>query len=1231
MPTLDHSLLKQVKEYKKAAAAAQSGWQAGSDAKPSEKKQKAPTKEKPTSADSAGAVEASAAAPVQLLTDSKPPQKEALSIALSIEYNGPCDALGRPVVMDGLARGAPKVGKKKGKSDEKAAKFAVKQAAQAAAAAEAAAKPKEAKKEKAPKEKKEVEVVPEVVYTPGEKKDMTAPMLTSYAPKHVEAAWDEWWAAQGYYRADENSTKERFVMMLPPPNVTGTLHIGHALTCSIQDTIARWRRMKGYNVLWLPGTDHAGIATQVVVEKKIKKERGQSRHDLGREDFIKEVWKWKEVSGGTINNQLRRLGASLDWSRNCFTMDENLSKAVKEAFLQMHEKKLIYRAQRLVNWDAQLKSAVSDLEVDYITFEGPEKISVPGYDRKVDFGMFWEWAYTVEGSGEEIVIATTRPETMFGDTAVAVHPEDPRYKAFHGKNLVHPVTGRKMPIVLDAELVDMEFGTGAVKVTPAHDPNDFVTGQKHNLEFINILNDDGTLNANCGDKYNGMHRFKARFEIIKELTDKGLFKGTKPNPGMRLGVSSRTKDVIEPVLKPQWWVDCKQMAADALACVEDGRLSILPAQHKRKWHDWLGNIRDWCISRQLWWGHRIPAFYTIFAGEERVVPKDEKFERWVVAKSEEAALAQAKAKFPGQELIVLQDEDVLDTWFSSGLFPFSTIGWPDHDHKDLKAFYPNTLLETGWDILFFWVARMVMMGMTLMGEVPFSQVFLHAMVRDAHGRKMSKSLGNVIDPLDVIQGISLEALQKSLDQGNLDPKEVAKAKEGQKRDFPEGIPECGTDALRFALAAYCSQGRDINLNVLRVEGYRHFCNKLWNATKFGMTNLAGYVPGVLPPRDQLASQDRWILSKLQKATAEANKGMLAYDFGSATTAIYSFFLYDLCDVYLELCKPVFGADPTQAKGAQAVLYHCIEEGLRLLHPFMPFVTEELWQRLARRAGDEASIMISKYPETQAALVDEEAESDIKAMLEVVGVVRSMRDSYGLKPSQRPVVFVRGRSAEVCAVMTRQKDNIATLAKTGELSVVAKDGEIEKGCGMRPVGDSAELHLVLKGMVDLDAEIAKLEKSIASKTAELAKLTATMSAASWEKVPVLCPRFALLPHHPRRAVSRRLPACAPRRPPLAVSVSPLRHWGLRLLSLARRASRAGVLTLGRAFAATSDRCRPTSRSRQQASTPLWRSRWPRSLPPSRPSRSSRLPVLEFSCKGFSASGHFCCILLFPHIW
>ncbi|EKX34791.1 hypothetical protein GUITHDRAFT_166133 [Guillardia theta CCMP2712] len=583
--------------------------------------------------------------------EEKMQQAEGEAACFFIDYKGPSDAMGRPVVMDGAERGAPK-GKKKTKGEEKAAKFAAKQAAKAAKEAEDSTKGEKApKKEAKKKEKAPEEVVEDDNTPPGEKKDMKRPMLNSYSPKHVEAAWNEWWDKAGFYRADENSSKERFVMMLPPPNVTGTLHIGHALTCSVQDTIARWRRMKGYNVLWLPGTDHAGIATQVVVEKKLKKEKGVSRHDLGREKFVEEVWKWKDQYGATICSQLRRLGASLDWSREAFTMDDKLSAAVKEAFMRWHKEGLIYRAQRLVNWDAQLKSAVSDLEVDYITLEQPEKLSVPGYDRKVEFGMFWEWAYKVDGEEQEVVIATTRPETMLGDTAVAVHPDDERYKSLHGKFLLHPITGRKMPIVLDAELVDMEFGTGAVKVTPAHDPNDFVTGQKHKLEFVNILNDDGTLNANCGKKYEGMHRFQARYEIIKDLTALGLYKGSRPNPGMRLGLSSRTKDVIEPVLKPQWWVDCKQMAADAMEAVNDGRLNILPAQHKRKWFDWLGNIRDWCISRQLWWGHRIPAYYTMMEGEERKIPKDENFDRWIVASSEEEALKAAQEKFPGKNVI----------------------------------------------------------------------------------------------------------------------------------------------------------------------------------------------------------------------------------------------------------------------------------------------------------------------------------------------------------------------------------------------------------------------------------------------------------------------------------------------------------------------------------------------------------------------------------------------------
>ena len=890
--------------------------------------------------------------------------------------------------------------KKQTKGEAKAVAYAAKMAAKAAKEAEAAAKEvkAEAKKEKEPKKPKKAEEVLEDDRTAaGAKKDMGKPMASSYSPKHVEAAWDLWWEAQGYYRADENSTKPRYVIMLPPPNVTGTLHIGHALTSSVQDTIARWRRMSGYNVLWLPGTDHAGIATQVVVEKKLKKERNITRHDLGREAFVKEVWVWKEQYGNTICSQLRRMGSSLDWSRVAFTMDAKLSAAVQEAFLRLYSQKLIYRAQRLVNWDSQLKSAVSDLEVDYITLDTPQKLSVPGLQSKVDFGMMWDFAYQVEDSQEEIVISTTRPETMLGDTAVAVHPEDPRYKHLHGKFLIHPFVDRRMPIICDAELVDMNFGTGAVKVTPAHDPNDFVTGQKHKLTFVNILNDDGTLNSACG-QFATMHRFSARYEVIKALKDKNLYKGSKANPGMRLGLSSRTKDVIEPVLKPQWWVDSKQMASEACKAVTEGRLNILPAIHKKKWYEWLENIRDWCISRQLWWGHRIPAFYAIFEGEEAVIPKDEAFDRWFVANTKEEAEAQAAAHF-GKKVQVIQDEDVLDTWFSSGLFPFSTVGWPNTEDKDFKAFYPNSLLETGWDILFFWVARMVMLGITLTGEVPFQQVFLHAMVRDAHGRKMSKSLGNVIDPLDVIEGITLERLQQRLEQGNLDPKEVEKAKAGQKKDFPQGIPECGTDALRFALCSYTSQGRDINLNVLRVEGYRHFCNKLWNATKFVLGNLSADASYTAQRLDdvrsavggQLPVAERWIVSRLNKTIAAAGKGMREYDLGSSATAVYSFFLYDLCDVYLEICKPALSAGGQSGVAEKGVLFHCLETGLRLLHPMMPFLTEELWQRLPRLSGDAESIMVAPYPTEREADDDEEAEAQVKLLLDAVTTARSMRE------------------------------------------------------------------------------------------------------------------------------------------------------------------------------------------------------------------------------------------------
>ncbi|KAL2602000.1 hypothetical protein AAZV13_10G201000 [Glycine max] len=625
----------------------------------------------------------------------------------------------------------------------------------------------------------------------GEKKRMARQMAKQYSPTAVEKSWYEWWEESQYFVADANSSKPPFVIVLPPPNVTGALHIGHALTAAIEDTMIRWRRMSGYNALWVPGMDHAGIATQVVVEKKLFREKNLTRHDLGREKFVSEVWEWKHKYGGTILQQLRRLGASLDWSRECFTMDERRSKAVTEAFVRLYKQGLIYRDLRLVNWDCVLRTAISDIEVDYLEIKERSLLKVPGYDKPVEFGVLTKFAYPLEGNLGEIVVATTRIETMLGDTAIAVHPNDDRYSHFHGKYAIHPFNGRKLPIICDAILVDPKFGTGAVKITPAHDPNDFEVGKRHNLEFINVFTDDGKINSNGGSDFLGMLRFKAREAVAEALQKKDLYRGSENNE-MRLGVCSRSNDVVEPMIKPQWYVNCNDLAKQALHAAvdeENKRIEIIPKQYLADWKRWLENIRDWCISRQLWWGHQIPAWYVTL--EDDVLREFGAYnDHWVVAKNEEEAQKEASQRYNGKQFHLSQDPDVLDTWFSSGLFPLSVLGWPD-DTEDLKTFYPTSVLETGHDILFFWVARMVMQGLKLGGDVPFTKIYLHPMVRDAHGRKMSKSLGNVIDPIEVINGISLEGLHKRLEAGNLDPRELATALEGQKKDFPNGIDECG--------------------------------------------------------------------------------------------------------------------------------------------------------------------------------------------------------------------------------------------------------------------------------------------------------------------------------------------------------------------------------------------------------------------------------------------------------
>lgn len=631
------------------------------------------------------------------------------------------------------------------------------------------------------KEKKK-EKEPEQVFvdnTPSGDKKILGVFPPTYQPVYVESAWQAWWEKCGFYSPDVtkalNSPYEnKFVMVIPPPNVTGSLHLGHALTSAIEDTITRYNRMKGKVTLWVPGTDHAGIATQSVVEKRLKKEFNLTRRDLGREEFVNRVWEWKTTYGGKICNQIRCLGSSVDWSREAFTMDEKLSKAVIEAFVRFHEDGLLYRDKRLINWSCALQSAISDIEVDHVDLEAIEYFPVPNHKLRptYEFGTLTSFAYKVDGSDEEIVVATTRLETMLGDTGVAVHPNDPRYTHLHGKFVVHPFVDRKIPIICDDILVDMTFGTGAVKITPAHDHNDYACGKRHNLDFITILTEDGKISGNCG-KYSGMMRYDARYEMESELKSLGLFRGKVPNK-MRLGKCSRSGDIIEPMLSPQWYVNCTSMAARAVDAVRNGELKILPEMHEATWYRWLENIRDWCVSRQLWWGHRIPAYFVRLAGEERVDRNDDTHNnRWIVARTEADALQQAAVKFnvAPSAITLEQDEDVLDTWFSSGLFPWSVFGWPDNT-VDFKAFYPTHLLETGLDILFFWVARMVMMGLQLTDTLPFRQVYLHPMVRDKNGRKMSKSLGNVIDPLEVINGCALTDLLKKIDEGNLPAKEV---------------------------------------------------------------------------------------------------------------------------------------------------------------------------------------------------------------------------------------------------------------------------------------------------------------------------------------------------------------------------------------------------------------------------------------------------------------------------
>lgn len=979
------------------------------------------------------------------------------------------------------------------------------------------------KKDKKPKKEKE----PEQIFidnTPkGSKKILTSEFPPTYQPKYVESAWQSWWETSGYYKPDvENALtrpyEDKFVMVIPPPNVTGSLHLGHALTTAVEDTLTRWHRMNGKVALWVPGTDHAGIATQSVVEKRLKKDEGLSRHQLGREEFVRRVWEWKETYGNRITQQIRCLGASVDWSREAFTMDNNLSRAVTEAFVRFHEDGLLYRDTRLINWSCALQSAISEIEVDYIDLEGRTLLSVPNHKLKdkYEFGTLTSFAYKVVGSesGEEIVVATTRLETMLGDTAVAVHPDDPRYKHLHGKLVKHPFVDREIPIITDGVLVDMAFGTGAVKITPAHDPNDYQCGKRNGLDFVIVLTEDGKIAIN-GGKFAGLMRYDAREAIEAELDGLGLLRG-KENNKMRLGLCSRSGDVIEPMLTPQWYVNCSSMAQKAVDAVRKGDLKIVPSMHESTWYSWLENIRDWCVSRQLWWGHRIPAYFVRVQGEVRLDKNDPANSgRWIVARTEADARTAGATKLGCSEasLVLEQDEDVLDTWFSSGLFPFSVFGWPNNT-DDLKAFYPTTLLETGLDILFFWVARMVMMGLHLTGTLPFTTVYLHAMVRDKYGRKMSKSLGNVIDPLEVINGCSLLSLVDKIKEGNLPAKEVEKACQGQEQDFPEGIPECGADALRFGLLAYTVQGRDVNLDIKRVVGYRQFCNKLWNAVRFALTYLTDFEPTAdthlrLTSSPDIASRDRYILSQLAKLTAECQQYMSEYNFGSVTSVLFSFFLYEFCDVYLEMVKPAVGSGAPVGGArtvAQATLYTCLEHFLRLLHPLMPFVTEELWQRLPHRevVCSCSSIMVAPYPtpaNIPADWINAAVDADMKVVKDAIHDARSTRSDYKVPNHVKVSFLFKSADEGVIRALTAQAQDFCTLARAASVTHLPTDAEVPKGSSVKVVSEVLTLVLDMAGLIDTDAELLRLTKEKERLLPLVEQYRRKMTAADYEtKVP-----------------------------------------------------------------------------------------------------------------------------------